>query len=99
MDKITRPLVDQGTDLPSGLAAPARRALAGAGIRRLEQLTWMSEAEVRELHGIGPNALKQLREALTARGLAFAASNLEPASPDAWPGVGLSVRERRSKHS
>lgn len=61
------------SDLPAGLAAPARRALAGAGIRRLEQLTRMSEAELKDLHGIGPNALRQLREALAARGLSFAA--------------------------
>lgn len=57
-------------DLPK-LAAPARRALAGAGISRLEQLTDMSEAEVAKLHGIGRNALDQLHAALAAKGLAF----------------------------
>ncbi len=54
------------------LAKPAQRALATAGIRRLEQLTRFSEDEVSQLHGIGPNALKQLRRALAARGLSFA---------------------------
>jgi DNA-directed RNA polymerase alpha subunit len=53
------------------LAQPALRALAGAGIRQLEQLTGYSEAEIRQLHGIGPNALKTLREALAARSLSF----------------------------
>ena len=60
------------SDLPSGLAQPARRALAGAGIQRLAQLAKLTEAEVRQLHGIGPNALKHLRRALGAKGLAFA---------------------------
>ncbi len=60
------------SDLPIELAAPTRRALIGAGYWRLDQLTMMSEAEVKQLHGIGPNALKQLRRALDARGLSFA---------------------------
>ena len=44
-------------DLPEGLAAPARRALASAGYTRLDQLANASEAEVRALHGMGPNAM------------------------------------------
>src|SRR5438105_4994078 len=62
----------QESDLPIGLSAPARRALVGAGYLRLEQLTKLSEAEVKQLHGIGPNALKHLRSALEAKGLSFA---------------------------
>ena len=58
------------SDLPR-LAAPAHRALAGAGIQNLQQLTKFSEAEIKQLHGIGPNALKQLRSALKAKGLSF----------------------------
>jgi len=61
----------QEGDLPVKLAAPARRALTGAGISRLEQLTRLSEAEISHLHGIGPNAIKQLRQALRAKGLSF----------------------------
>ncbi len=57
-------------DLPK-LASPAQRALAGAGVHRLEQLTQFSEEEIRQLHGIGPHALKQLRTALRAKGLSF----------------------------
>jgi DNA-directed RNA polymerase alpha subunit len=57
-------------DLPK-LSAPAQRALAAAGIHRLEQLARMREAELRGLHGIGPNALETLRRALSARGLSF----------------------------
>jgi DNA-directed RNA polymerase alpha subunit len=59
------------TDGLPKLAAPARRALAAAGIHRLEQLARMREAELRGLHGIGPNALETLRRALAARGLSF----------------------------
>jgi len=58
------------TDLPK-LAAPARRALLAAGYTRLEQLTEISEAEVTELHGMGPNALRALRAAMEERGLSF----------------------------
>jgi len=54
------------------LASPAQRALANAGIQNLEQLAKFSEDEIKQLHGIGPNALKQLRLALHARGLSFA---------------------------
>jgi hypothetical protein len=59
-------------DLPAKLSQPARRALTAAGVQRLEQLTGFSEAEVKQWHGIGPNALNQLRDALKARGLTFA---------------------------
>ncbi len=57
-------------DLPK-LSAPAHRALAGVGIQNLEQVSRFSEAEIKKLHGIGPKAIKELREALAARGLVF----------------------------
>ncbi|GIK42894.1 MAG: hypothetical protein BroJett011_67270 [Chloroflexota bacterium] len=62
----------QESDFPTKLANPARRALLQAGYRRLEQLTAVSEAEVKQLHGVGPNVLDQLRRALEAKGLSFA---------------------------
>lgn len=58
--------------MPPRLAKPAVRALHNAGYKRLEQLTKVSEPELARLHGIGPNALIQLREALQVRGLSFA---------------------------
>ena len=61
---------EEESDLPK-LASPARRALAGAGITRLIQLTRMSETELAQLHGIGPNAIKALRLALKEKGLSF----------------------------
>jgi len=48
------------------------RALAGVGVHRLAQLTRFSEAEISQLHGMGPKALGSLRQALADRGLAFA---------------------------
>ena len=59
-------------NLPDSLANPARRALAGAGYERLEQIAQATEAEILALHGIGPNAIRQLKEALAANGLSFA---------------------------
>lgn len=60
------------SDLPTGLAKPAQRALTAAGYLRLEQFTKLSEAEVLQLHGMGPKALDQIRQALVAKGLSFA---------------------------
>ena len=65
-------MTQQESDLPIELSAPARRALVGAGYLRLEQLTRLSEAEIKQLHGVGPSALKQIRRALGAKGLSFA---------------------------
>jgi hypothetical protein len=55
------------------LAAPGRRALAGAGVRTHADLARLSEAEVAGLHGMGPNALRRLREHMAARSIRFAA--------------------------
>jgi hypothetical protein len=65
-------MTQQESDLPSELAKPAQRALYEAGYLRLEQLTKVSETEIKQLHGIGPNAIKTLRRALGAKGLSFA---------------------------
>lgn len=58
------------SDLPK-LGAPAQRALQSIGITEVSQLTRVTEAELSQLHGMGPNALGKLREALTAMGLSF----------------------------
>jgi hypothetical protein len=59
------------SDLPAKLGAPAERALAGAGIKNLKHLTKFSETEIKQLHGVGPNALGKLRQALAEKGLSF----------------------------
>jgi hypothetical protein len=60
----------EATGLPK-LSAPARRALLGAGYTRLEHLTEVRETEVMRLHGMGPKAMRVLRDALRERGLSF----------------------------
>ena len=69
-------------DLPPELGRPARRALAGAGYRRLEQLDGLEESEVGGLHGVGPKALGQLRRALASRGLSFARGEQDNRLPE-----------------
>jgi len=55
------------------IGAPATRALEAAGYFRLEQLTKVSEAELAQLHGMGPKALGIFRETLKEKGLSFKA--------------------------
>lgn len=54
----------KGTPLPAGLAAPARRSLAAAGLETLEDVAGYDRAELARLHGMGPRALDILDEAL-----------------------------------
>jgi ERCC4-type nuclease len=58
-------------DLPN-IGKVARRALTNADYTRLEQLTTVSEKELLKIHGVGPKAIRILREALETRGLSFA---------------------------
>jgi predicted flap endonuclease-1-like 5' DNA nuclease len=65
-------MADDAADrLPPGIGAPAERALTGAGYSRLEQLTHVTEADLGQLHGVGPKALRLLREALASSGRGF----------------------------
>lgn len=58
------------SDFPK-LAAPALRALYNAKIKSLADLTTMSEPELLSLHGMGPNAIKTIKQALTQQGLSL----------------------------
>jgi hypothetical protein len=62
---------EQKSDLPPKMGAPAERALANAGIKNLKQVTKFTEAEIKQLHGVGPNAVGKLREALADKGWSF----------------------------
>jgi DNA-directed RNA polymerase alpha subunit len=66
------------SDIPLKLASPAQRALSNAGITSLVQLSAFSEDEIKKLHGIGPNALKQLQQALADKGLTYAGKKINP---------------------
>jgi hypothetical protein len=59
-----------GTPLPR-IGAPATRALRAEGIWTLEQVRELSEEQLVALHGVGPVAVRLLREALAERGWSF----------------------------
>ena len=58
------------TELPR-IGSPATSALAEIGITTLEGVQAMSEKELLALHGVGPKAVRILKEALAERGLAL----------------------------
>jgi uncharacterized protein YdhG (YjbR/CyaY superfamily) len=60
----------ENSNLPK-IGAPATRALNAAGYSRLEQLTKVTEADLGQLHGMGPKAIGILRETLKEKGLSF----------------------------
>lgn len=61
-----------------GLAAPARRALVGAGITQLQDLTHWRAVDLAQLHGIGDHAMTRLRHALADTHASFADENMPP---------------------
>ena len=54
-----------------GLAAPACRALIDDGLFKLSDLRKTSLAAVKELHGMGPNAIRILTAAMKKADLSF----------------------------
>ena len=54
-----------------GLAAPARRALVDDGLLELADLRKVSLAAVKELHGMGPNAIRVLVAEMKKADLSF----------------------------
>ena len=60
------------TEYPQRLGRTARRELAISGFTRYDQLTGVTPAELLRIHGVGPKAIRILREELAARGLSFA---------------------------
>lgn len=58
-------------DVPSSIGKPATRALLSAGLTNLAQIATWSEAELLDLHGIGPRAIRILNEALAERGMSL----------------------------
>ena len=91
------------SDLPPELAAPAQRALAVAGIQNLKQLTKFSETEIKQMHGIGPNALVQLQNSLNDRGLSFTSekgdlpTNIGNPARNALANVGIQTLRQLAK--
>jgi hypothetical protein len=54
-----------------GLAAPARRALIDDGLFKLSDLRKTSLAAIKELHGMGPNAIRILTTEMKKADLSF----------------------------
>lgn len=67
---MKKTLNSEVSDIPK-IGAPAQRALAAAGVKQLKDLTKYREQEVSMWHGIGPNALGKLRQAMSEKGLSF----------------------------
>jgi len=49
-------------EIPHRVGAPARRAFDAAGYKTLEELLACDEEELLALHGVGPRAIRILRE-------------------------------------
>lgn len=56
---------------PGAIGKPAGRALMNANIASLRMLAKWSEADLLALHGVGPKAIRILKEMLAAEGLAL----------------------------
>ncbi|WP_203338197.1 hypothetical protein [Nocardioides limicola] len=57
------------TEFPASMGKVSRRELAAHGLTRFEQLTDRSARELLDIHGVGPKAIRILREELSRRGL------------------------------
>jgi hypothetical protein len=51
-------------DLPAAIGKPATRALGGAGVTTLAQVAELTDAELLAMHGVGPKAVRLLREVI-----------------------------------
>lgn len=56
---------------PFKLAQPALRALRSAGIEKAEDFSRFTEAEIRQLHGIGKNAMVNIVDELQRLKISF----------------------------
>ena len=74
--KAAKAVHDEDHSLPAGIGRPATRALLLAGMKTLEDVAGRGEEELLALHGVGPRAVRLLREALAARNLTFRERNL-----------------------
>jgi hypothetical protein len=54
-----------------GLAAPARRALINDGLYKVSDLRKVSLAALKELHGMGPNAIRILVAVMNKQDISF----------------------------
>jgi predicted flap endonuclease-1-like 5' DNA nuclease len=58
-------------DLPDAIGKTAARELSLNGITNLERVSAHTERDLLAIHGVGPKAVRILREVLAERGLTF----------------------------
>lgn len=58
-------------DLPNSMGKTAPRELQNAGIDSLQKASEYSERELLAIHGVGPKAIRLIREAMHEKGLAL----------------------------
>ena len=66
-----QPPATGSSEFTAAIGKVARRELAVHGLTRYEQLSEVTAADLLEIHGVGPKAVRMLDAELTARGLAF----------------------------
>ena len=54
-----------------GIASPAKRALAAAGVKSVSDLARFTEADVNHWHGVGPTVMDALKKLMTERNVSF----------------------------
>ncbi|GAB08626.1 hypothetical protein GOARA_013_00700 [Gordonia araii NBRC 100433] len=59
------------SEFPSSMGKVAPRELAANGITTFDQLTGYTARELLAIHGVGPKAIRILRDELGARGMSF----------------------------
>jgi len=65
------PRTHRDNELPRAIGRPATRALHRQGVFRLDQVAGWSEQDLLALHGVGPKAIRLLREALAEQGMSL----------------------------
>lgn len=63
--------MSEESELPASTGNVARRALARQGLTRLDQFDGASERALLAIHGVGPKAVRILREQLESLGSAL----------------------------
>lgn len=58
-------------DLPDSMGKTAPRELKYAGIDSLKKASGYTEKELLSIHGVGPKAIRIMKEAMAEKGLGF----------------------------
>ncbi|TLP92872.1 hypothetical protein FEF26_14315 [Nesterenkonia salmonea] len=58
-------------DLPNSMGKTAPRELQSAGVDSLQKASERTEKELLAIHGVGPKAIRIMKEAMKEKGLTF----------------------------